>query len=354
MNLKNDFLKKNKINLEKAQRVLNKTKKDKNGNIIIQDGHFVISKTSVSSYSFTDSWILLSQPGVLNREGIQGRMALVKSYVSDKCPEYFKGVDAEMTMANNFILPEIAKQFQLESAEYYNVVFEDGDELQSDDNFKKMGRLNEQKIKPGKKYLLSPSFVKTDEELVHFADILENSRELTASKIIAQTESYLKRRKIPETDIEAIRQEFIKQCIFNRFIDFSDEHNLNSGIVFTENNQERRARLTPCYDLDFSAGVYNTANGGFLPRTFFRTSDDGGNDLLSILQQFKGDFEKIYLNEIIPKINIEEAIKKGEEYGNFKLSEIANKRYQRFFKTQIKDLQDFYKENYIEGKKEAR
>ena len=112
MNLKIDFFRKNKINPERAKKVLVDYNKDKNGNIIIKQGHFMISTSSVANYNFSDSWIFLSQPGVLNRQGVSGRMALVKSYISDKYPEDYKGSDAEITNANNFILPEIAKQFR--------------------------------------------------------------------------------------------------------------------------------------------------------------------------------------------------------------------------------------------------
>ena len=187
MNLKIDFFRKNKINPERAKKVLVDYNKDKNGNIIIKQGHFMISTSSVANYNFSDSWIFLSQPGVLNRQGVSGRMALVKSYISDKYPEDYKGSDAEITNANNFILPEIAKQFQLDAAEYYNVVFEDGEELQRDENYTGKGRLERQKIKPNKRYLLTPSFKSEDEELIHFADILDNRNELMVSKMISQT-----------------------------------------------------------------------------------------------------------------------------------------------------------------------
>lgn len=348
MDLKKDFLKDNGISLSKAKKILANHEKDKNGNIIIKDGKFIISRKSVKNYSFAEGLVLLVQDGLFNRQDLQGRMALVKSYIHDKCPEQYKGIDAEMTMANNFIMPEIAKQFQLEVAEYYNVVFEECEELESKENYRQLGRIREQKIKPGQRYLLTPSFLRPDEELIHFADILKSKYNFKASEIISEVEKYLEIRHVPETDIKAIRENYIKQCIFNKYIDFSDEHNLNAGIIIKKEPEGIRARLAPCYDLDFAAGVYNTTTGEIQPRYYFRKSDNGGIDLIDMLKQFDSDFEVKYLEEIFYKIDIDQAMDIAEEYGNFKLSDLARKKYNDFFKVQQKEVEDFLKSKNME------
>ena len=352
MDLKNDFLKANGISSSRAKKMLTEHDKDAEGNIIIREGKFIISKNSVSEYHYANALVLLIQPGLLNRQDVQGRMALVKSYIHDKYPEHYKNSDAEITMANNFIMPEIAKQFQLEVADYYNVVFEDGEGLKSRANFKEIGRIKEQKIQPNHRYLLTPSFLRNDEELIHLADILENKYESKATKILNAIEEYLKKMRAPETDIKAVKLNFIKQCIFDKFIDFSDEHNLNSGIIIKKEAEGIRARLAPCYDLDFAAGVYNTIDGEIQVRAFFRKSDNGRFDLTDILEQFRSNFEKEYLKEVLLKLDIEQAIEIGEQYGNFKLSDIAKRRYMDFFKIQQADLEKYYmtfeKEKQIE------
>lgn len=347
MNTKREFFAENKINPSRAKKIMSKHKKDKNGNIIIKNGTFIISKSSVTNYSFSDSWVLISQPGVFNRQDVQGRMALIKSYIPDKYPNYYSGSDEEIARANNFVLPEIAKQFQLEAAEYYNVVFEDCGELKSEENFRTLGREKRQKIIPNHRYLLTPSFKKNNEELIHLADIV-GPYELKASKMIKGIEEYLQLRHFPETDISQIKDNFIKQCIFNKYIDFSDEHNFNSAIIVSQGVEGKRARLAPCYDLDFSAGIYNIVNGGYFPTYFFRKSDDNKDDLISMLAQFKGESEKKYLQEILQKINVDEAINLGEQYGNFKLSERARTKYNKFFKKQQDELESFYEKNYGE------
>ena len=45
-------------------------------------------------------------------------------------------------------LEKKAKQFELEAAEYYNIVFENSNELKSKDNYRKIGRTKQQKIEP--------------------------------------------------------------------------------------------------------------------------------------------------------------------------------------------------------------
>ena len=345
MEIDKDFLKEQKINLKRANTMLTEYARDNQGNIILKEGSFIISKLPVVNYSFTNGWILLIQKGVLNRQGVQGRMALVKSYISDECPRVYKGIDAEMTMANNFILPELAKQFQLDAAEYYNVVFEECEELNCIENCKKNGRIPKRKIESNHRYLLSPTFLENNEELIHLADIFKDKRELRITQMLQEIEEYLRLRHIPGTDIKAIKGDFIKQCIFNKYIDFSDEHNLNAGIIVKKDGEQIRARLAPCYDLDFASGIYNKTNGEICVY-YFRKSDDGKDTLDSILNQFRGNFEMEYLKEIIPQINLNLAIKNGEKYGGFKLSDEARRKYEKFFKMQQSDLVNFYNRAY--------
>lgn len=351
MSIKLDFFIKNKIP-KRAQKIMKEKLKDNEGNIVLRKGRYAITSETVNKFKFSNSWVFIYQPGAVEREEIPGKLALVKSYVADKCPEYYEGTDAEMTTANNFILPEIAKQFGVKTAEYYNVIFEDDDELRKEDNYIRIDEFEKQKILPNKKYLLTKSFVKQNEKLIHLADVLEQSTELNVSKMLSDIENYLKKRLVSKADIERVKNDFIKQSIFNKFIGYSDEHNLNSAIIVSVGSSSYRARLAPSYDLDFAAGVYNMINGGIQPIAFFRKSDDGKFDLSSMLNQFKGDFEKEYLKEIIPQINIKEAIENGQKYGNIELSEKAKNRYEKFFEKQIKDLNAFYNKTYEEKNQE--
>ena len=346
MKSNSEFEKKYKVNASRAKKMSRDVDIDEDGNIIIKQGQFLVSTMTVARYAFVDGWILLLQPEVFTRKDNLGKMVLVKSYISDKYPNNYSDCEKEKSIANNFIMSELAKQFLLQSAEYYNAVFEDCDELRKSENYKKQGNTRVRRINPGKRYFVTPSFLEDDEELIHLADILKNPEILRVSEMLKNIEEYLKVKHVYQEDIEQIRKSFIKQCIFHKFIDFTDEHNFNSGLIISQRNGVLRARYAPEYDLDFSAEVYNTINGGIQPKVFYRITDDGGFFLDDMLEQFKGEYEKEYLKEIIPTINIQETIKKGEENGNIKLSERALRQYTRFFNEQIESLKKFYTRNY--------
>lgn len=354
MNRISDFLKENLINKSRAKKIIRNFEKDRNGNIIIKDGTFVVSNLNTENYKFTNGWILISQQGIFSRDEIQGTMALIKSYIPDMCPGFYSETDAEILRANNFIMPEIAKQFELETAEYYNVIFEDGKELHNKENYKNLAGKKEQKIKPNKRYLLTPSFKKNNEKMIHLADILPNEYDLNSVTIYRKIKQYLKKEKVVEKDIDNVLKSFIKQSIFNKFIGFSDEHNYNTGILISTDETGKRARLTPCYDLDFSGDVYNITNDGEQPRAFFRNDGKYGRRLTDILELFYTRYEAKYLKDIIPKINIEKAIKSGEKNGGFKLSKSAKKRYLEFFKDKKTELDKFIEKRLANKKQKSK
>lgn len=349
MNKLSDNLRENLINQKRAKKVIKKYEKDKDGNIILKAGTYIISKLPTEEYNFTNGWIGRPQPDDLYRGDRPLKMFLIKSSIPDKYPNKYSKLDNEILRANNFIMTEIAKQFELNVAEYYNVVFEDSDELKCEENYRQKNGKIEQKIKPNTRYLATPSFREENEKLIHFEEILDSQYELNALTIFKKLNSYLEEENVVDSDIEKVLQDYIKQCIFNKFIEFSDEHNLNAAILITKDRKGKRARLAPCYDLDFSAGIFNTLNGGYVPKYFFRHSDNGSDTLKGILAQFYCRFERKYLKEIISKINYEEAISIGESNGNFKLSDLAKQHYTDFFKAQQKDLEEFY-EKYCNPK----
>ena len=351
MNRISDFFKENLINRSRAKKVIKTFEKDRNGNIIIKDGTFVISNLNTDNYKFTNGWILISQQGIFSRDEIQGTMALIKSYIPDMCPGFYLETEAEILRANNFIMPEIAKQFELETAEYYNVIFENCEELHSKENHKSLVDKKELKIKPNQRYLLTPSFKKYNEKLIHLAEILPNEYDLNSVTIYRRIKQFLKSEKVVESDIDKVLKSFIKQSIFNKFIGFSDEHNYNTGLLISSDETGKRARLAPCYDLDFSGDVYNITCDGIQPRAFLRNDGKYGRSLTDILELFYTRYEAKYLKEIIPKINIEKAIKSGEKNGGFKLSKSAKERYLYFFIDKKNELKKF-REKKLANKKQ--
>lgn len=60
------------------------------------------------------------------------------------------------------------------------------------------------------------------------------------------------------------------------------------------------------------------------------------------------------MKEIIPKINIEKAIKSGEKNGGFKLSKSAKKRYLEFFKDKKTELDKFIEKRLANKKQKSK
>ncbi len=313
--------------------------------IIIRGHDFLLDDKYIGNCACAKSWIWIIKRKWPTRQIVQRKMALVKSYVHNKYPKEYKGSDAEITMANNFILPEIAKQFGLETAEYYNVMFENCDILESEENLDRINGNIEKKIEPNKNYLLTPSFLGKNEELIHLEDVLDSKDNLKVSKMLKQITKYLKSEHVCEGDIENIKESFIKQCIFNKFVGFSDEHNVNTGIIFRKENRKKRVRLTPCYDLDFAIGVFNTVSDSIVPKYHFRRSDDEdireATKLSSMLKQFDGDFQRRYVEFVLRHLDIEKAIEIGEKRGGFTLSELSREKYMNFLGKNILELQQY-------------
>ena len=117
----------------------------KNGELIIKSKEYNISGINVEDYTNCINWILLKD----NRT-----MALLKRPFGDVYRNLQKG-QYYISLYNNILLPQIAKQFQEESAIYYIV---QGNELSN-----KM------------KHLLTIDFKKYNEELIHGEEILEQA-----------------------------------------------------------------------------------------------------------------------------------------------------------------------------------
>lgn len=317
------YAKKNKVNLSGKSQFLssNALKLDKDGNLLFTTRDYCDSDIDVRKYNYCKKWILLRN----------WKMALIKNRIPDKENEgKYSQAEKEILITNNFLMPILASVFQVESAEYYNARFNN----RKDKDFN-----------PNQIYLVSPSFLRRDDELIHLANIA-GEKEFRASTIISKIQEWLRLRKCPETDIERTTMDFIKQTIFNRFIDFSDEHNLNAGIIVSSNEAGiTRAKMAPSYDTDYSAGVYNQMST--VPIVHMRMTDKGQTDLESMIMQFKDlPWMKQYLKEVISNINIPEALSQALQNGNTKLSEAAQKRYTRFFDRQTQELKQAYEKAY--------
>lgn len=285
-----------------------------NGEIIIKNRDYNISGISVEDYTNCIKWILLKD----NRT-----MALLKRPFGD----VYRNLNKEqyyISLYNNILLPQIAKQLQNESAMYYIVK---GNELSNN-----------------MRHLLTIDFKSENEELIYGEEILEQAggdiNELNIQNIVASIEKYLTNAKMKSQDITAIKIEFIKQSFLNKFVKQSDENNHNWGILI--NNEDNRARIAPIYDLDCCCDV------GTL-RKHYRTNQDGSTcNISSFIKDFgKYEWFNTYIKEVLEDFDINKAIRTSKKATGIDISENIQEYYRNFFGERYYELKSAY-QKYID------
>lgn len=282
-----------------------------NGEIIIKNQDYNISAINVGDYTNCINWILLKD----NRT-----MALLKRPFGD----IYRNLSKEqynIAMYNNILLPQIAKQFQNESAIYYIV---EGNELSNN-----------------MRHLLTIDFKNENEELIHGEEILEqaggNINELNIKNIMAFIEKYLLNLGVKSQDITTIKIEFIKQSLYNRFVKQSDENNHNWGILI--NSENNRARIAPIYDLDCCCDIATL-------KRHVRTTQDGSKYSISSFIQDFGEYEWFnkYIQEILEDFDLNKAIKDAKNTTKIGIPESIQNHYKNFFGERYYELKNAYQE----------
>ena len=163
-----------------------------NGEIVLKKQDYNISVLDVEKYTNCINWILLKN---------KKTMALLKRPFGDIYRELSKEL-YYVSLYNNILLPQIAKQFQNKSAKYYIVA--------------------EDKSNRNMKQILTVDFKEKNEELIHGEELLEESdgniNELNIQSIMKHISKYLIKNGFKSQDIDTIKKEFIKQSLFNRFV----------------------------------------------------------------------------------------------------------------------------------------
>ena len=306
---------------EKNMSEYNYFQHSKNGEIIIKNKEYNISGINIENYTNCISWILLKD---------HRTMALLKRPFGDVYRNLQKG-QYYISLYNNIILPQIAKQFQNESAIYYLV---QGNELSN-----KM------------KHLLTIDFKKHNEDLIHGEEIIKQSKgdinELNIQNIIISIEEYLTNERMKRQDITAIKKEFIKQSFFNKFAKQSDENNHNWGILI--NKEDSKARIAPIFDLDCCCEV------GTLKKHFRTTKDGNTCSLSSFIQDFgKYEWFKTYIQEILEDFDINKAIKDSKRETGIDIPQDIQEYYKTFFGERYYELKSAYQEYLEKGTNEEK
>ena len=288
---------------------------DENGRLEIEKLHGLRSMIEVNNSSKAYGWMILPD---LSTGILKVSLEQIKNDKED-------GIKARYATLTSM---GIARKLGLESAQYYLTT----------------KNVNE-KLKNELGYIYTPNFVKENEELISGLDMSTDMETLIQirgdincvdmkrnEKLIG---IYLKNRKFPEEDIETVRRNFIKQCIFGKIINDGDEANRNWGIivknenVYNEKTQsnsiKRKVKMAPMYDFEYGfqtkyINTYRTVNGS--------------SDIKDFINHYKKEtwFKEWTENEVC-KLNMDEVY---EEVLNSSKIEIPEE-YKEIFSKQVKE-----------------
>lgn len=159
--------------------------------------------------------------------------------------------------------------------------------------------------------LLSEDFVDEEkgEELFSGDSVVQKPKGLFKSKKLSsmeytleQIENWCRLRKFPKEQIEEAKRDFIKQSLFNKLVNRTDETNKNFGLVVSKGN----VKLAPGFDYDHS---FSTMKIPVVRRTV-----NGKDSSIEGFVQYYSKYEwfRNWLPEAISKIDIEQVLE-GED-----------------------------------------
>lgn len=323
-------------------------KRDK-GVHVIYDGQYLLLNDSTDIYKCAKSWIVLS-PLPLMGGAAPRKECLLKNYIFDENDTY-KPIQQQMLKANNFVIPEIAKAFGLEAASYgrFKIIDDYSGELGREENVAGMSdRKLRFRLEPRKEYLLTPSFLKNDEEFVPFGDILKSDKETNVSKIWKELEKFLIERNISKDNIKQVKKQYALKSIFGAFVELNDNHNYNDGLIFTDDRSNRAVRIAPAYDLDYSMRIYNVLSNG-MPITFVKVASNGLYEVNDMLKEFKDVISEKDLAKLLSNVHpdkIAEIVEKTNKKHKLNMTNDVQYKYYDFFREKYKEMESFYQARY--------
>lgn len=309
------YLKKNEIEEGEVGRYFNWSEE---GDVLLNKNILRKSNKIIEDGSTCINWCMLND---------QYTMILLKRPLGDIYREN-SIEDYYIALYNNVLLPEISLQLRNSCAKYY------------------LAKMDQKKDKTN--YIITIDFKKPNEVLIHGSEILEkmsgDTSEKNIEKLIQVLKAYLTKKGFLDLDIKRVEQDFIKQTLFNRFIQQNDEHNNNWGIVIDE--RENSVRLAPSYDMDCSCEVKK-------PKKIHRQTNDGCSNLESILRQYQEkSWLQSYVKDILNEFNIEKAFEDTKKYTNKEIPNDLKGRYRRFFSERMQELGKAYHKVYEKEEKE--
>lgn len=205
---------------------------DENGIIKLDDYYYVISNKRLVDSKIGIFWIISSN---------------LEVYLATKQPDIQKQIKPKflnISIKNNFLLPQIASQMGLDATIYYIAEYVD--------NFKKASSCH-----------LTKNFLNLDETLIQGTDIVKDNPKrkiINFENLLEQTDKFIrkhyKKNNLSTSHLEKARKEIreglIKQTIFNKIVFNENESNQKWGLIA---DRDKYLHLAPVYSYDFCSGV---------------------------------------------------------------------------------------------------
>lgn len=263
---------------------------------------------------------LLRSPFFMKTQNVQGFFSqfwLVLSdlnmYLLKEIPEgkFFKKNINLYSRINASVVPKVIMEAGLESAEYYiaNWVMDDSVSTWEDD------------------FLLTPSFLKSGDEMLSFKDILGQEC-LDIGILERRLRREFELRHFSKKSIDKFINDFRKEICMSEIIDNTDTSLNNMSVIFNNG----AVRMAPMYDFDFCMGNKSIAG------RHFKVGEAEG--LKAVLNYYKDDIELMkWLEGIVLKINFEQIIsgefdKRNNDIFNYRQNYVA------FWKSKMQIIKD--------------
>lgn len=303
-------------------------KKDKNNNIILTQGQYELVTDEVGQYASAHAWIELKSTCT---------QCLVKNFVYNSTmgayDEFIKrnGKDGiKISKYNNLIIPYIGSEiFGVDTVKYFFARFTNG----------------KQKIpvNPRIEYLVTLDEKMNGEEVWEGINVLminKSKDTILFSRRLSEIKTFLELRQVPSHRIQEILNDFIRQEIFKKSVNYTDNHNVNWSLGL----DGKKARLFPAYDFDFCSGIKNV-------KIIETLCDNGMMDLKSLIRQYKDlPWMENYIKEVIQNYDINTVFEKIKEKTLLDIPNDMKEYFENTYNKNREEIKSIYSEIFKEKK----
>ena len=281
-------------------------KLEEDGCINLNDYHFEKTNRRLSHSKIGQFWLLSSN--------LDDYLVTEAPNKNSAIPNKFIGISRK----NNFLLPQLAKQMDLDATVYYKGKYTNSDGTISTHH-------------------LTKNFLCDEETLIQGNSIVKdtpNKRKVHLETLLEETDRYIrkhyKKYELPEEDLERtrteVRQGLIKQTVFNKIVFNENESNEKWGLI---RQADDRLRLAPIFSYDYCAGAEP------ISKAHHRTVR-GKEDIETIMLEYgKEVWFRRWIENYVLKIDLNSMVKQMQKETGVTLDD-EEKEYYQFLISKMK------------------